>query len=164
MTGELYWLFWARSMGVLPLIWLLLFVVFVCCIVWRFFTRDKKEAIIEESYEEEAFDLELRHGALTHLRNHCEEYDQWVFMNELYRLLIDAMWAKYNADEVLEVATNKQIETFSFLQQQEKLLLQTLYTPVFQSGEWTLEHKQKILDDVEHLVLWRDDLATHDMI
>jgi len=159
----MYWLFGPRLPWLFDNVWMLIVWLAVLGVIWYFF--GKKQPVQEISVEQEAdeeFDLELWHGALQYLRNHHDELEQWVFMNELYKLFIDALWGKYNEDELLETATKEQIDAMHFLKESERELLGTLYTPVFQSWDRDAKKRNKLIDSVEHLVIWRDDLASHD--
>ena len=160
----MYWLLWPRVPWLLSSSLMLLVWLGVLAWVWYFWIYKKNEHTVVEQTddEDEWFDLELWHWALQYLRNHHDDLTQWVFMNELYRLFIDALGAKYDKDELLETATREQIETMNFLKQKEKELLWVLYTPVFQAWERDCEKRDHLIDQVEHLVIWRDDLASHD--
>lgn len=79
-------------------------------------------------------------------------------MNELYRLFLDALIAKDSTARLLETATKEQIVQANYLNEQERTLLSTLYTPVFQSWERDTTRKNEIIDSVESLVSWRNVL------
>lgn len=151
----MYWLFWERMPEILwnhtrIFIWGLILLV----LWYKFLSYKNMDALVDFVIKEEEFDIEIRRWALQHLRNHADEYEQWVFMNELYRLLIEALVEKDTYLSGLPNANKEQIQQSTLLEQKEKDLLTTLYTPIFQSKDRDTERRINLVNDVEELVSW----------